>query len=367
MTKPADAAKRARPSAICPIDGAVPPRYARGMFKTRSTRPTVPVAMLRWLYIVAVMIVLIVVVGGVTRLTESGLSITQWKPITGILPPLTQSQWQAEFANYRRIPQYEAIHHGMTLAAFKGIFFWEYLHRLLGRLIGTVFALRRQIPRGYAWRLIALLALGGLQGAFGWLMVRSGLSDRTEVAPFWLAAHLLTALFTLAGVVWTMLDLRALAADPHAKPARLTGVGALVGAVLAVQLFYGALMAGLRAGLVTNEWPLMNGRLFPSEVLGTRPLDALLIDDPALVHFIHRWWAWVAVAALIALARAAKRARHRAASVAIHSAFGVQSLLGIATVMTGVDITVAALHQLVGALLVIATAWGGHAIGRRRH
>ncbi|WP_256326065.1 COX15/CtaA family protein [Sphingomonas sp. NFR15] len=329
--------------------------------------------MIRWLYVVAAMIVLIVVVGGVTRLTESGLSITQWKPITGVIPPLTQSQWQAEFANYRRIPQYEAIHHGMTLAGFKGIFFWEYLHRLLGRLIGTVFAvplvwfaIRRQIPRGYGWRLVALLALGGLQGALGWVMVRSGLSDRTEVAPLWLAAHLLTALFTLAGLVWTALDLRALAANPYAKPARLTALGALAGAVLAVQLLYGALMAGLRAGLVTNQWPLMNGRFFPHEVLGTRPFGTLLLDDPSLVHFIHRWWAWVTVAALIVLARAAKRARHRAASVAIHSAFGVQILLGIATVMTGVDITLAALHQLVGALLVIATTWGVHAIGRRR-
>ncbi|AOH84195.1 heme A synthase [Sphingomonas panacis] len=338
-----------------------------------SGRPAVPLAMIRWLYVVAAMIVLIVVVGGVTRLTESGLSITQWKPITGVVPPLTESQWQAEFANYRRIPQYEAIHHGMTLAGFKHIFFWEYLHRLLGRLIGTVFAVpllwfavRRQIPRGYGWRLVALLALGGLQGAFGWLMVRSGLSVRTEVAPLWLAAHLLTALFTLAGLVWTALDLRALAANSYARPARLTGFGALVGAVLAVQLLYGALMAGLRAGLVTNEWPLMNGRFFPHEVLGTRPLGALLLDDPSLVHFIHRWWAWVLVAALIVLARAAKRARNRMASVAIHSAFGVQILLGIATVMSGVDITLAALHQLGGALLVIATTWGVHAIGRQR-
>ena len=343
------------------------------MFKPLSGRPAVPLAMIRWLYVVAAMIVLIVVVGGVTRLTESGLSITQWKPITGIVPPLTDAQWQAEFANYRRIPQYEAIHHGMTLAGFKGIFFWEYLHRLLGRLIGTVFALpllwfavRRQIPRGYGWRLVALLALGGLQGAFGWLMVRSGLSYRVEVAPLWLAAHLLTALFTLAGLVWTTLDLRALAANRYARPARLTGLGVLAGVVLAVQLLYGALMAGLRAGLVTNEWPLMNGRVFPHEVLGTRPLGSLLFDDPSLVHFIHRWWAWVTVAVLIVLARAAKRARHRAASVAIHIAFGVQILLGIAVVMSGVNITLAALHQLVGALLVIATTWGVHAIGRRR-
>lgn len=325
-----------------------------------------------WLFVVAAMIVAMVVVGGITRLTESGLSITEWKPISGIIPPLTEAQWQAEFARYRQIPQFRTVNPDMTLAGFKVIFFWEYIHRVLGRLIGSVFALpliwfaaRREIPRGYGWRLVALLALGGLQGTFGWLMVRSGLSVRTEVAPLWLATHLLTALFTLAGVVWTALDLRQLARSPMARPARLTPLCIAVAAVLFVQLLYGALMAGLRAGHAASDWPLMNGRFFPAEVVGTRPLGALLVDDPWLVHFIHRWWAWVAVAALVVLARAARRAGSRPASVAVHSAFGIQILLGIATVMSGVDITLAALHQLVGALLVIATCWAAHAIGRR--
>ncbi len=330
-----------------------------------------PRAIALWLYVVAAMIVAIVVVGGITRLTESGLSITEWKPLTGVVPPLTDAQWQAEFANYRRIPQYEAINHGMTLAGFKAIFFWEYLHRLLGRLIGTVFALpliwfavMRQIPKGYFWRLVALFALGGLQGALGWIMVRSGLSDRTEVAPLLLAAHLLTALFTLAGVVWTALDLRALAKDPAGRPARLTALGAATGVILLVQLFYGALMAGLRAGLVANDWPLMNGHVFPGPSQTGETLGALLTSDSAIVHFIHRWWAWVTVAALIMLARAVKRG-DRTASVAIHIAFGVQILLGIATVMSSVNITLAALHQLVGALLVVAVTWGAHSLGRR--
>lgn len=325
-----------------------------------------------WLYIVAAMIVAIVVVGGITRLTESGLSITQWQPISGVIPPLSEAQWQAEFARYREIPQYRAIHPDMTVAGFKVIFFWEYLHRLLGRLIGSVFALpliwfalRRQIPAGVGWRLVVLLALGGLQGTFGWLMVRSGLSDRTEVAPLWLATHLMTALFTLAGVVWTALDLRDLDRHPLARPARLTPLGLAAGAVLAIQLFYGALMAGLRAGHAASDWPLMNGRFFPSEVIGSRPVGTLLVDDPWLVHFIHRWWAWAAVAMLLVLARAARRAGDRRASIAVHTAFGVQILLGIATVMSGVDITLAALHQLTGALLVVATAWAAHSTGRR--
>ncbi|WP_375396481.1 COX15/CtaA family protein [uncultured Sphingomonas sp.] len=325
-----------------------------------------------WLFAMAALVVAMVVVGGVTRLTESGLSITEWKPVSGIVPPLTDAEWQTEFANYRRIPQYRAINAGMTIAGFKAIFFWEYLHRLLGRVIGMAFALpllwfavRRAIPPGYGWRLVALLALGGLQGALGWIMVRSGLSERIEVAPLLLAAHLMTALFTLAGLVWTALDLLALARDRFEPPARLTRIAVATGTVLATQLFYGALVAGLRAGLVTDEWPLMNGRFFPGATNAGESVGTMLTADPAIVHFIHRWWAWVAVGALVLLARAAKQAGDRRASIAIHAAFGTQVLLGIATVMSGMNIVLAGLHQLVGALLVAGVAWGAHAIGRR--
>jgi cytochrome c oxidase assembly protein subunit 15 len=331
-----------------------------------------PRALAAWLFFVAAMIVAMVVIGGITRLTESGLSITQWKPISGIVPPLSDAQWQAEFANYKHIPEYQQLNQGMTLAGFKAIFFWEYLHRLLGRLIGIAFALpliwfavRRQIPRGYRWRLVALLALGGLQGAIGWWMVKSGLSVRTDVSHVRLAVHLLVALFTLAGIVWTALDLRTLARNPQARRARLTGLGVAAGAVLFVQLLFGALVAGLNAGLVTDQWPLMNGRFFPGATIAGRPFFDALFNDPAIVHFVHRWWAWVTFAALVVLARATRRVDRRA-SIAIHSAVGLQILLGIATVMSGMNITLAALHQLTGALLVIATAWGVHAIGQRR-
>jgi cytochrome c oxidase assembly protein subunit 15 len=335
---------------------------------SRSVRPR---ALAAWLFAVAALIVLMVVIGCITRLTESGLSITQWKPISGVIPPLGDAQWQAEFDNYKRIPEYQQLNQGMTLAGFKAIFFWEYLHRLLGRLIGVAFALpllwfavRRQIPRGYGWRLVALLALGGLQGAIGWWMVKSGLSVRTDVSHVRLAVHLLVALLTLAGIVWTALDLRTLARNPQARAAHLTALGALAGVILFVQLLFGALMAGLNAGLVTDQWPLMNGRFFPGATAEGRPLLDALFNDPAIVHFVHRWWAWVLVAALIMLARAV-RSVDRRASIVIHSAFGLQILLGIATVMSGVNIVLAALHQLTGALLVIATVWGAHAIGRR--
>lgn len=331
-----------------------------------------PGAVARWLWWVAALVVAMVVVGGITRLTESGLSITEWKPLSGTLPPLNAAQWEAEFANYRKIPEYQLLNQGMTLAQFKGIFFWEYFHRLLARLVGVAFAvplawfwIRGAIPRGYQGRLLAVLALGGLQGAIGWWMVASGLSVRTDVSHIRLSVHLLNALLILAGTVWTALDLRELAANPYSKPARLTPVGLVALPVLFVQLLFGAWVAGLNAGLVTDQWPLMNGRFFPADEWAARaPLDAI-VNDPYVIHFIHRWWAWVAVGALIFLARAAKRAGHPKVARAIHITFGVQILLGISTVMTGVRIEVAALHQLVGALLVVAATWGAHATGRR--
>ncbi|MDE1918021.1 MAG: COX15/CtaA family protein [Sphingomonadales bacterium] len=345
---------------------------AQGSSGGDSNANRAALAMARWLLIVAAMVVLIVVVGGITRLTESGLSITEWKPLSGIVPPLSQAAWDQEFAHYRQIDQYAAVHAGMTLSDFKGIFFWEYIHRVLGRLIGMAVAfpliwfwLRGQIPQGYKPRLFALLSLIGLQGTLGWLMVHSGLQKgMTEVAPLWLAAHLVTALFTLSGLVWTAMDLIALAHNPAARPARLTGFAALTGLVLAVQLVWGALMAGLRAGRVTNQWPLMNGTFWPGASQSGESLGHAITADPAIVHFIHRWWAWVVVALLIMLARRVKAAGDRRASIAIHSAFGTQILLGIATVMSDVALPLAVLHQLVGALLVAATAWGAHAVGR---
>ena len=342
-----------------------------------STQPPV---LVRWLLAVAALVVVMVVVGGITRLTESGLSITEWQPISGMLPPLTQAQWEAQFAAYRQIPQFTQVNGpaGMTLDAYRQIFFWEWFHRLLGRLVGLAYAfplawfwLRGAIPQGFHRRLLALLALGGLQGLVGWWMVSSGLTHDVKVSHLRLATHLALALTTLAALVWTALDLAA-----HARGegrARLTRWGGLALGALALQLVYGAMLAGLRAGPVAGAgwlnwqaWPLMQGRFFPAGIDWSHGALHALLYDPFLVHFIHRWWAWVVVGVLLIVARRLRTA-HRTASVVLHSAFGTQVLLGIATVMSGVTLWVAALHQLTGALLLVAMTWCAHLMGRRNH
>lgn len=341
------------------------------------SRPAVavprPAPIARWLLTVAALVFCMVVVGGITRLTESGLSITQWKPITGAIPPLTHDQWMEAFRDYQQIPEYQQLRQGMTLGDFQFIFFWEWLHRLLGRLIGVAFALpllwfawKRAIPPGYGLRLVALLALGGLQGAIGWWMVKSGLSVRTDVSHYRLAVHLLTALFIMGGLIWTALDLLTRSRTPFAKPAMLHPFALLALLALLVQLMFGAFTAGLDAGYVSNSWPLMNDHVVPEGIQWLGSLWATVSSDPYLVHFIHRWWAWVAAGMLIMLARMARQAGERGPSIALNAAVGTQVALGIATVISGIALPLAVLHQAVGALVVAAAAWAAHALGERR-
>ena len=344
--------------------------------KTGSASPKRPLAISNWLLAVASLVFLMVVVGGITRLTESGLSITEWKPVTGAVPPLNHAAWQHAFDLYRQTPEYLEINGpaGMTLAQFKFIFFWEWLHRLLGRLIGIAFALpllwfaaKRAIPQGYGWKLFGLLVLGGLQGALGWYMVMSGLVDRTDVSHFRLSAHLLLAFAIMSALIWVALDLRQLARLLEHRPARLRGAAIGTLGVLAIQLLLGAWVAGLNAGQVANDWPAMQGRFFPQGVDWSNGTLFALTNDPYLIHFIHRWWAGVVVVALVIFARRTRsRPNGRAASIAIHTAFGTQILLGIFTVLSGVAIWLAALHQAVGAGLLAATVWGAHVFGRHR-
>jgi cytochrome c oxidase assembly protein subunit 15 len=338
----------------------------------RSSPAPRPRAISNLLFLVAGLVFAMVVVGGITRLTESGLSITEWKPISGAIPPLSQADWAHAFDLYRATPQYREVAGpaGMTLSGFKFIFFWEWVHRFLGRIIGIVFAVpllwfaaKRAIPKGYGWRLAALFVLGALQGAIGWFMVMSGLEGRTEVSPYRLSAHLLMALFLMAALIWTALDLR----GRDSRPARLTGWGVIAVAVLTVQLTLGAWVAGFRAGYVSNTWPGMNGRFVPDGIDWSNGVPFALTHDPFLLHFMHRWWAWVVVAVLILFARQVRKIEGaRAASIAIHTAFGTQIVLGILTVLSGIAIWLAVLHQATGALLLAATVWGAHELGSRK-
>lgn len=327
--------------------------------------PTLPAARPRaialWLFGVAALVFAMVVVGGITRLTESGLSITRWEVVSGTLPPLNAAQWQAQFTQYQASSQYQLMNRGMSLAEFKGIFFWEYVHRLLGRLIGVAFALpfaafwlRGAIPAGYKPRLFALFMLGGLQGTIGWWMVSSGLVGRTEVAPERLAVHLCTALTIMAGCIWTALDLRRSTAPTTTRP---SGWVVPFAVLLAVQIVWGAFVAGLRAGHASDTWPLMAGALVPP---GIAQGLADFVNDPVTVHFLHRSLAWVV--ALFALHIAAKLWRAGAGPVAL--ALGgvviAQFTLGVATVLSGVAIPLGVAHQACGALLVMATTTAAH-------
>lgn len=331
-----------------------------------------PRTLSNWLFGVAALVVAMVVIGGITRLTESGLSITQWKPISGVIPPLNAVQWQAEFDNYKKIPEYQQLNRGMSMAGFQAIFFWEYLHRLLGRVVGAAYLLpllwfwiRGRVPRGYVPRLFALVALVCFQGAIGWWMVSSGLVKRTDVSHVRLAVHLVTALTLLAGTVWTALDLRALALNGRARPARLRPLAVLALGLLFGQILFGAFTAGLDAGYAFSSWPLMGDEIFPAATPLTDPLWRNAVDNPVVVQFIHRWFAFVAAAGLVTLALGTMRAGAPRTAAILIGLVACQIVLGIATLLSGVEIVVAVAHQANAALTLIAATAAAHAVGRR--
>ena len=301
------------------------------------------VAIRIWLWSVAVLVLAMVVVGGATRLTESGLSITQWNPISGVLPPMSDAAWQAEFDGYKQIPQYSQMFPNMSLGEFKFIFFWEWSHRLLGRLIGAVFALplawfwlRGRLSRAMKWQFTAVLALGGLQGFVGWWMVKSGLADRVEVAPERLAPHLLLASITFVAVVWLATGLREKPIEQATSRQRFTS--RLLVWLTLVQLGLGALVAGLRAGLTYNTWPLMDGRFIPpaDHLANLQPLWRNLFENVTTVQFDHRMVAYGLLALAIWHAFAIGRARGDAVkrrAVTLAAMIVVQAGLGITTLL----------------------------------
>jgi cytochrome c oxidase assembly protein subunit 15 len=317
-----------------------------------------------WLLVVAGLIALMVLVGGATRLTESGLSIVEWKPVTGSLPPLTDQAWNDAFEGYKAIPQYRQMNAGMTLGQFKSIFWWEWSHRLLGRVIGMVYLLpflwflfRGAVSGPLGRRLWLIFGLGALQGAVGWWMVASGLSERTEVSQVRLATHLVLALLIYAAIVWTLRRLKP--RDESEAPARLRLTSWALVIVTFVQLYLGALVAGLRAGRIYNTWPLIDGSFIPgsAQLLFETPWWRNLFDNMLTVQFEHRMTAYALL--LLAAFHAFDVMRARAGREAVRGAHRllaavlVQGGLGIATLLLVVPIHLALTHQ--AAAIVVLT------------
>jgi cytochrome c oxidase assembly protein subunit 15 len=317
-----------------------------------------------WLGAVALLIVAMILVGGATRLTDSGLSITEWKPLVGAIPPLSDADWKQAFEAYQKIPEYTEIKHGMSLDQFKTIFWWEWAHRFLGRFIGIAFFVpfvafwaAGYIPRNLLPRLFGLFVLGGLQGAMGWYMVKSGLVDRTDVSQYRLAAHFGIALIILGYTLWLLFGL-----GKEERRAGLSAPGVVAGLVLAlifVQLLAGALVAGLDAGMGYNTWPLMNGALIPSGLDSASPWYLNLFENPLTVQFDHRMLGYAVVAAT--LAQAVWLGFRRAPGPLVGSALTLaafallQGVFGVWTLLLAVPIPLGLAHQA-GAVAVFAAA-----------
>lgn len=323
-----------------------------------------------WLYVVLLVLFALVLVGGATRLTDSGLSITEWKPIHGVIPPLNEAEWQEEFQKYQQIPEYSQINADMDLAGFKRIFWWEWAHRVLARGVGVVFALpllffwlTGRVERGLMPKLSGLLVLGGLQGALGWWMVASGLTERTDVSQYRLAAHLTMAAFIFAAI---MVVARGLAPHSGGSADRDTQrfAGILVLLVL-VQIYLGGLVAGLDAGLSYNTWPLMDGSIIPGDLFVIEPLWRNFFENPKLVQFVHRCGAYVVFAValwhMIATRRRQPGTTHALRALVLFHLVLLQALVGIAALLTQVNLHTALTHQTL-ALIVLGFAaahWRG--------
>ncbi len=341
--------------------------YAAPRAAARSSRP---VAI--WLLLCCAMIFAMVVIGGITRLTESGLSITEWKPVTGALPPLSEEAWQQEFEHYQQIPEFRERHSSMTLSDYKNIFWWEFVHRLWGRLIGAVYLLpflyfvaKGYVRGGLAWRLGGIFVLGGLQGALGWYMVASGLVDQVDVSPYRLTAHLGLAVLIYCAMLWTALDLlRPPDPDRRAGRRRVDRRAVWLAGLVFVTMLAGGLVAGHDAGLIYNTVPLMDGRYFPAGYFDVAPWWANPFANPIAVQFDHRL---LGEATVILALLYWWRARRDAigASVSFVAAMAVvQVALGISTLLLVVPIPLAAAHQA-GAVTLLTLALIAAQAGRR--
>ncbi|MEO1207722.1 MAG: COX15/CtaA family protein [Pseudomonadota bacterium] len=335
-----------------------------------------------WLYVIATMVFAMVVVGGATRLTDSGLSITEWLPLLGAIPPLSDADWQTAFAKYKQIPEYAEINAGMSMAEFQFIYWWEWAHRFLGRMIGVAFAVplavfwfKGWIRPGLTPKLLGVLALGGLQGFFGWYMVQSGLSERVDVSHYRLALHLTTAFVILALVVWLALGL---APDEdrirlHTIPQTQVTVATVIIGLMFLQVVLGAFVAGLKAGLTYNTWPLMDGDIIPSGLFSLSPWWVNIAENITTVQFNHRLTAYVLLAAVlwhaVALWRNADDERVVTSGWVVAGAVTLQASLGVWTLLAAgqaghIPIGLGLIHQGGAALVLAITVWHVHRLHR---
>ncbi|MCB2108519.1 MAG: COX15/CtaA family protein [Rhodobacteraceae bacterium] len=343
------------------------------MFATASPSPDTARAMARWLFVCAALVFIMVILGGATRLTESGLSMVEWKPLT-LLPPLTDTEWQKEFAAYQQYPEFIKKNSWMELSDFKEIYWLEFTHRLWGRLIGFVFAIpfavfvfRRQVDRGLFWKFSGLLALGGAQGALGWFMVASGLVDRPDVSQYRLMAHLFTAFVCFGLIVWVGLDLLRSASPPDTDQKALSahenmrGLTSILTGFALLVVCSGALVAGLDAGKGWNTFPLMDGQLIPAGLYEMSPWFSNWFENHMTVQFNHRVLA-ITLVGLIAvnffrMRRFHVSARVRKLSMSLMHMALIQAVLGISTLLLTVPVWLALLHQT-GAQIVFLLAVG---------
>ena len=320
----------------------------------------------RWLICICIVVFSMIVVGGVTRLTHSGLSMVDWKPILGVIPPITTADWQVAFEAYQQYPEYQKVNQAMALDEFKFIYYWEYGHRLLGRIIGLVFLVPfvvllylKMIPRAIVPRLLIAFVLGGLQGLLGWYMVKSGLIDIPRVSHYRLSAHLLLAMFLLAYLFWIILDLyqvKVVTVSSRSKRLLL-----ILASFLGLQIAYGAFVAGLRAGLGFNTFPLMDGRLLAEAATMMNPFWVNLLENGVMVQFIHRWLAAFILVASVASTISALRTYGLGGLtigwLVFTAVLVLQFVLGVATLLAYVPVGLASLHQAGAAVVMLAMVY----------
>ena len=326
-----------------------------------------------WLVIVCVVIVAMIGVGGATRLTQSGLSMVDWKPISGIVPPLNQEQWMEEFETYKQFPEYQKINRGMSLDEFKTIFYWEYGHRVLGRTIGIIFLVpfvafwaMGKLGRDLVPWLIGALVLGGLQGLMGWYMVKSGLVDMPRVSHFRLAAHLSLAMLILCYLYWLLLSINGVRRYTTTDALRY-GAWAVLG-LLTLQIVYGAFVAGLDAGLGFNTWPMMDDSFMAPVAAAMQPFWMNFIENGAMIQFVHRWMGMalmMAVTGYLVLVFMQGETLLRRASLVLLAATFVQFCLGVLTLINYVPVGLGVAHQVFACVVLLAAVTNCYLVGGR--